>query len=78
MPKFKYTAIDQKGKQKTGNVDASNPEEARTKVSSMGLMPVREQIFNRFLMLLIIVYSSPLLWLVSALSSALGSVGAWE
>ena len=39
MPKFKYTAIDQKGKQKTGNIDASNPDEARLKVSSMGLMP---------------------------------------
>ena len=39
MPKFKYTAIDQKGKQKTGNVDAASPDEARSKISSMGLMP---------------------------------------
>ena len=40
MPKFKYTAIDQKGKQKVGNLNAASPDEARAKVSSMGLMPV--------------------------------------
>lgn len=40
MLKFKYTAIDQKGKQKTGNVNAEDSEEARAKVSAMGLMPV--------------------------------------
>ena len=39
MPKFKYTAIDHRGKQKTGAVDAASDEEARMKVSSMGLMP---------------------------------------
>lgn len=41
MPKFSYTAIDHKGKQKTGKVDADSSEEARSKVSSMGLMPVK-------------------------------------
>ena len=39
MPKFQYTAIDHKGKQKTGTVDAASHDEAHTKVSSMGLMP---------------------------------------
>lgn len=39
MPKFKYTAIDQNGKQKTGSVDAANQDEASSKVSAMGLMP---------------------------------------
>lgn len=39
MPKFKYTAIDENGKQKTGTVDAANSEEANSKVSGMGLMP---------------------------------------
>jgi len=39
MPKFKFTAIDQNGKQKTGSVDASNEEEANSKISAMGLMP---------------------------------------
>jgi type IV pilus assembly protein PilC len=39
MPKFKYTAIDQHGKQKTGSVDASSKDEANTKVTAMGLMP---------------------------------------
>lgn len=41
MPKFKYTAIDQRGKQKTGTVDAASQDEARVKVSSMGLMPTK-------------------------------------
>ena len=39
MPKFKYTAIDQKGREKTGTLDAASNDEARTKVSSLGLMP---------------------------------------
>lgn len=39
MPKFKYTAIDQNGKQKTGTVDAASQDEASSKVSGMGLMP---------------------------------------
>ncbi|MGF1449504.1 MAG: type II secretion system F family protein [Opitutales bacterium] len=38
MAKFKYTAIDQGGKQKTGVIDAGNEDEANQKVSSMGLM----------------------------------------
>ena len=39
MSTFKYTAIDQNGKQKKGSVSASNKEEANAKLSSMGLMP---------------------------------------
>ncbi|MFP4166076.1 MAG: type II secretion system F family protein [Opitutales bacterium] len=39
MAKFKYTAIDQKGKQKTGTVEAQNQEEANSKVNALGLMP---------------------------------------
>lgn len=39
MPKFKYTAIDQNGKQKTGSVDAASGDEANAKLSGMGLMP---------------------------------------
>jgi type IV pilus assembly protein PilC len=39
MPKFKYTAIDQNGKQKTGSVDAASQDEASSKISAMGLMP---------------------------------------
>ena len=39
MPKFKYTAIDRKGKQKNGSVSASNQDEASSKISAMGLMP---------------------------------------
>lgn len=38
MAKFQYTAIDQSGKQKKGAVDAGSEEEAREKVSNMGLM----------------------------------------
>ncbi|MGF1485253.1 MAG: type II secretion system F family protein [Opitutales bacterium] len=38
MAKFKYTAIDQGGKQKTGVIDAGSEDEANQKVSSMGLM----------------------------------------
>lgn len=39
MAKFKYTAIDQNGKQKSGSVDAASQDEASAKVSAMGLMP---------------------------------------
>jgi type IV pilus assembly protein PilC len=39
MPKFKYTAIDQNGKQKTGSVEAADEDAANAKVSGMGLMP---------------------------------------
>ena len=38
MAKFKYTAIDQNGKQKTGIVSAADINEAKSKLSSMGLM----------------------------------------
>lgn len=41
MSKFKYTAIDQNGKQKTGSVDAANQDEASSKISAMGLMPTK-------------------------------------
>jgi len=52
MPKFKYTAIDQRGKQKAGKIDATTQDEAQAKVSSMGLMPthiepVKETSFAR-------------------------------
>ena len=40
MPKFNYTAIDQRGKQKTGTVDSNSPDDARLKISAMGLMPI--------------------------------------
>ncbi len=39
MPKFKYTAIDQNGKQKIGTVDAASQSDASSKLSGMGLMP---------------------------------------
>ena len=39
MKKFKYTAIDQKGKNKTGTVTADTTEAAQAKISAMGLMP---------------------------------------
>ena len=39
MAKFKYTAIDQNGKQKAGSIDAASQDEASAKVSAMGLMP---------------------------------------
>ena len=38
MPKFKYTAIDQAGKQNTGKIDATNLEQARAKLQNKGLM----------------------------------------
>lgn len=38
MPKFKYTAIDQAGKQAAGKIDATNLEQARVKLQSKGLM----------------------------------------
>ncbi len=39
MPKFKYTAIDQNGKQKTGFINAASQDAANSRVNSMGLMP---------------------------------------
>ena len=39
MAKFKYTAIDQNGKHKTGSIDAESQDDASSKVSAMGLMP---------------------------------------
>lgn len=41
MPKFKYTAIDSNGKQKSGSIDASSKDEASSKLSGMGLMPTQ-------------------------------------
>lgn len=41
MAKFKYTAIDANGKQKTGTVDAENQEDANSKLSAAGLMPTK-------------------------------------
>lgn len=41
MAKFKYTAIDANGKQKTGTVEAANQDEANSKLSAAGLMPTK-------------------------------------
>ncbi|MEC8332689.1 MAG: type II secretion system F family protein [Verrucomicrobiota bacterium] len=41
MAKFKYTAIDANGKQKTGTVEASSQDEASSKLSGSGLMPTK-------------------------------------
>jgi len=41
MAKFKYTAIDANGKQKTGTVDAGNQDEANSKLGAAGLMPTK-------------------------------------
>ncbi|PXA03237.1 pilus assembly protein PilC [Coraliomargarita sinensis] len=41
MAKFKYTAIDANGKQKTGTVDAESQEDANSKLSAAGLMPTK-------------------------------------
>lgn len=41
MAKFKYTAIDANGKQKTGTVDAESQDEANTKLTAAGLMPTK-------------------------------------
>lgn len=41
MPKFKYTAIDANGKQKSGTVDAASEAEANSKLSAAGLMPTK-------------------------------------
>lgn len=41
MAKFKYTAIDANGKQKTGTVEAANQDEANSKLTESGLMPTK-------------------------------------
>ncbi|MEO0510075.1 MAG: type II secretion system F family protein [Verrucomicrobiota bacterium] len=41
MPKFKYTAIDANGKQKSGTVEAESQDEASSKLSATGLMPTK-------------------------------------
>lgn len=41
MAKFKYTAIDANGKQKTGTVEAENTDDANAKLSAAGLMPTK-------------------------------------
>mgnify|MGYP001802160088 CR=1 FL=1 len=38
MARFKFTAIDRSGKQKSGNVEAASEKEAKSKISAMGLM----------------------------------------
>ncbi len=38
MPKYKYTAIDQSGKEKMGKLEAATDQDAATQVSAMGLM----------------------------------------
>ncbi|MEM7790967.1 MAG: type II secretion system F family protein [Verrucomicrobiota bacterium] len=39
MAKFKYSAIDQNGKQKTGSIVADSEDDANAKITAMGLMP---------------------------------------
>lgn len=41
MAKFKYTAIDANGKQKTGTVEASDQDDANSKLTASGLMPTK-------------------------------------
>lgn len=41
MAKFKYTAIDANGKQKTGTVEAASQDEANSKLTAAGLMPTK-------------------------------------
>lgn len=41
MAKFKYTAIDANGKQKTGTVEADNQDDANAKLTAAGLMPTK-------------------------------------
>ncbi len=41
MGRYRFSAIDTAGKQKTGLVEAESTEEAHAKVSSMGLMPTK-------------------------------------
>lgn len=41
MAKFKYTAIDANGKQKTGTVEAASQDEANSKLTASGLMPTK-------------------------------------
>jgi len=41
MAKFKYTAIDANGKQKTGTVEAASQDEASSKLSASGMMPTK-------------------------------------
>jgi len=39
MPQYSYTAIDSKGKERRGKVNANSADEAKAQVSEMGLMP---------------------------------------
>ncbi|NBB78526.1 MAG: type II secretion system F family protein [Verrucomicrobia bacterium] len=41
MAKFKYTAVDANGKQKSGTVEAASQEEANSKLTNSGLMPTK-------------------------------------
>ena len=41
MAKFKYTAVDANGKQKSGTVDAGSQDEANSKLTDSGLMPTK-------------------------------------
>ncbi|MCH2036315.1 MAG: type II secretion system F family protein [Puniceicoccaceae bacterium] len=41
MSKYSYSAFDLNGKQKSGTILASSDSEANTKLSSMGLMPIK-------------------------------------
>ena len=39
MPKFTFKAIDSKGKEKSGKLDAASSQEAHAKLSAQGLIP---------------------------------------
>ena len=41
MPKFKYTAIDANGKQKSGSIEAGSQDVANSKLIASGLMPTK-------------------------------------
>ena len=41
MPKFSYTAVDARGKQATGSIDANDQNEAIAQIRQLGLYPQR-------------------------------------
>ncbi len=41
MPTFTYTAVDQRGQQKTGTIDANDTNEATAQIKQLGLFPTR-------------------------------------
>lgn len=41
MPSYQYTAIDSKGKEKSGKIEASSEQDAKDKISAQGLVPTK-------------------------------------